>query len=146
MAISRRRRAQCKKERQHFLRSSFLNIRLPFLINDYTSDNIFIANLAFWTCWSGCYFRRTQHALSARASPSQFAFKCLAERFPLFPHTCFDLPRLFAMGKLPAKRALLHSTSRRARETAAKLPVHIKDLDVWPLSSIVGLRCRTCWA
>ncbi|CAK9081413.1 Serine/threonine-protein phosphatase PGAM5, partial [Durusdinium trenchii] len=43
---------------------------------------------------------------------------------------CF-ISKLFAMGKLPAKRALLHSTSRRARETAAKLPIHIQDLDVW---------------
>jgi len=39
--------------------------------------------------------------------------------------------QLFAAGKLPAKRALLHSTSRRARETAAKLPVHVQDLEVW---------------
>jgi len=41
------------------------------------------------------------------------------------------ISKLFAAGKLPAKRALLHSTSRRARETAAKLPLHIQDLEVW---------------
>lgn len=41
------------------------------------------------------------------------------------------ISQLFAAGKLPAKRALLHSTSRRASETAAKLPVHIQDLEVW---------------
>jgi len=38
---------------------------------------------------------------------------------------------LFAAGQLPAQRALLHSTSRRARETAAKLPVHLPSLEVW---------------
>lgn len=38
---------------------------------------------------------------------------------------------LFASGKLPAKRALLHSTSRRARETAAKLPGHLSGIEVW---------------
>ncbi|CAE7571732.1 KCNB2 [Symbiodinium natans] len=41
------------------------------------------------------------------------------------------ISQLFAAGKFPSKRALLHSTSRRARETAAKLPVHIQDLEVW---------------
>jgi len=41
------------------------------------------------------------------------------------------ISQLFAAGKLPSKRALLHSTSRRARETAAKLPVHVQDLEVW---------------
>lgn len=43
---------------------------------------------------------------------------------------CF-ISKLFAAGKLPMKRALLHSTSRRARETAAKLPIHIQELEVW---------------
>jgi len=38
---------------------------------------------------------------------------------------------LFAAGALPAQRALLHSTSRRARETAAKLPQHLPSLEVW---------------
>jgi len=38
---------------------------------------------------------------------------------------------LFDAGKVPAKRALLHSTSRRARETAAKLPQHLPGLEVW---------------
>eukprot|EP00931_Biecheleriopsis_adriatica_P014500 TRINITY_DN11633_c0_g1_i1.p1 TRINITY_DN11633_c0_g1~~TRINITY_DN11633_c0_g1_i1.p1 ORF type:complete len:518 (+),score=142.92 TRINITY_DN11633_c0_g1_i1:71-1624(+) len=41
------------------------------------------------------------------------------------------ISQLFAAGKLPAKRALLHSTSRRASETAAKLPSHVQDLEVW---------------
>lgn len=50
------------------------------------------------------------------------------------PFIIFNSPRLFAAGKLPAKRALLHSTSRRARETAAKLPLHIQDLEVWYLA------------
>lgn len=38
---------------------------------------------------------------------------------------------LFAAGKIPEQRALLHSTSRRARETAAKLPDHLPGLEVW---------------
>jgi phosphohistidine phosphatase SixA len=38
---------------------------------------------------------------------------------------------LFAAGHLPPQRALLHSTSRRARETAAKLPQHLPGLEVW---------------
>jgi len=38
---------------------------------------------------------------------------------------------LFAENQLPAKRALLHSTSRRARETAAKLPGHLPGIEVW---------------
>eukprot|EP00440_Ansanella_granifera_P006264 gb/GFBE01006792.1/.p1 GENE.gb/GFBE01006792.1/~~gb/GFBE01006792.1/.p1 ORF type:complete len:359 (+),score=64.19 gb/GFBE01006792.1/:1-1077(+) len=38
---------------------------------------------------------------------------------------------LFAASKLPAKRALLHSTSRRATQTAAKLPTEMPDLEVW---------------
>ncbi|CAE8649424.1 unnamed protein product, partial [Polarella glacialis] len=37
--------------------------------------------------------------------------------------------QLFQEGKLPAKRALLHSTSRRASETAAKLPPLIPNLE-----------------
>jgi len=32
---------------------------------------------------------------------------------------------------VPARRALLHSTSRRARETAAKLPNHLPGIEVW---------------
>mmetsp|Transcript_35892 Transcript_35892/g.65874 ORF Transcript_35892/g.65874 Transcript_35892/m.65874 type:complete len:533 (-) Transcript_35892:151-1749(-) len=39
--------------------------------------------------------------------------------------------QLFAASKLPEQRALLHSTSRRARETAAKLPNHLPGLGVW---------------
>lgn len=38
---------------------------------------------------------------------------------------------LFAAGRLPASRMLLHSTSRRARETAAKIPVHLEGVEVW---------------
>mmetsp|Transcript_120 Transcript_120/g.305 ORF Transcript_120/g.305 Transcript_120/m.305 type:complete len:360 (-) Transcript_120:387-1466(-) len=36
---------------------------------------------------------------------------------------------LFDNNKVPAKRALLHSTSRRARETAAKIPRLIPDIE-----------------
>jgi len=39
--------------------------------------------------------------------------------------------RLFEAGHVPAQRALLHSTSRRARETAAKLPPHLDGIEVW---------------
>eukprot|EP00928_Gymnodinium_smaydae_P065949 TRINITY_DN49010_c0_g1_i1.p1 TRINITY_DN49010_c0_g1~~TRINITY_DN49010_c0_g1_i1.p1 ORF type:complete len:524 (+),score=82.17 TRINITY_DN49010_c0_g1_i1:115-1686(+) len=38
---------------------------------------------------------------------------------------------LFAAGRLPAQRALVHSTSRRARETAAKLPQQLPGIQVW---------------
>mmetsp|Transcript_106885 Transcript_106885/g.300537 ORF Transcript_106885/g.300537 Transcript_106885/m.300537 type:complete len:509 (-) Transcript_106885:107-1633(-) len=38
---------------------------------------------------------------------------------------------LCAAGKLPQQCALLHSTSRRARETAAKLPNHFPGIEVW---------------
>ena len=38
---------------------------------------------------------------------------------------------LFDSGKLPGQRALLESTSRRARETAAKLILHMPEIDVW---------------
>lgn len=37
---------------------------------------------------------------------------------------------LLDAGKLPARHALLHSTSRRARETAAKLPNHLPGMEV----------------
>lgn len=39
--------------------------------------------------------------------------------------------RLFETGGVPEQRALLHSTSRRARETAARLPVHLPGIQVW---------------
>eukprot|EP00927_Polykrikos_kofoidii_P040065 TRINITY_DN34310_c0_g1_i1.p1 TRINITY_DN34310_c0_g1~~TRINITY_DN34310_c0_g1_i1.p1 ORF type:complete len:515 (+),score=90.93 TRINITY_DN34310_c0_g1_i1:77-1546(+) len=39
--------------------------------------------------------------------------------------------RLIAAGKVPEQRMLLHSTSRRATETAAKLPNHLPGLEVW---------------
>lgn len=39
--------------------------------------------------------------------------------------------QLFASGQVPEQRAMLHSTSRRARETAAHLPAHIPNLEVW---------------
>jgi broad specificity phosphatase PhoE len=38
---------------------------------------------------------------------------------------------LFTAGQVPQQRALLHSTSRRARETAAKLPGHLPNLEIW---------------
>ena len=38
---------------------------------------------------------------------------------------------LFDASKLNSQRALLHSTSRRARETAAKIPMQIPGIDVW---------------
>lgn len=38
---------------------------------------------------------------------------------------------LFSSGKVPTQRALLHSTSRRARETAAKLPARLPGIEVW---------------
>lgn len=38
---------------------------------------------------------------------------------------------LFDNGKLPSQRALLHSTSRRARETAAAVLQHQPGIDVW---------------
>lgn len=41
------------------------------------------------------------------------------------------IAQLFASAQLPERRALLHSTSRRARETAAKLPQHLPGLEVW---------------
>jgi len=41
------------------------------------------------------------------------------------------IAQLFAGGKLPATRILLHSTSRRARETAARIPQHQEGLEVW---------------
>lgn len=39
--------------------------------------------------------------------------------------------QLFVAGAFPQQCALLHSTSRRARETAAKLPKHKPGLEVW---------------
>jgi len=39
--------------------------------------------------------------------------------------------QLFEGGKVPGQRAMLHSTSRRARETAAKLPAKLPGLEVW---------------
>jgi len=45
--------------------------------------------------------------------------------------TAKHIAQLFSAGKVPAQRALLHSTSRRARETAAKLPAHLPGLEVW---------------
>lgn len=39
--------------------------------------------------------------------------------------------KLFEAGCVPPQRALLHSTSRRARETAAKLPSTLPELEVW---------------
>lgn len=41
------------------------------------------------------------------------------------------IAQLFEAERVPRQRALLHSTSRRARETAAKLPQHLPGLDVW---------------
>lgn len=41
------------------------------------------------------------------------------------------IARLFEVDQLPGQRALLHSTSRRARETAAKLPSHLPGIQVW---------------
>jgi len=41
------------------------------------------------------------------------------------------LKTLFDANKLPQQRAILHSTSRRARETAAKIPDVIPGIDVW---------------
>jgi broad specificity phosphatase PhoE len=41
------------------------------------------------------------------------------------------IKQLFDADKLPQTRALLHSTSRRARETAAKLPTHLQGIEVW---------------
>lgn len=38
---------------------------------------------------------------------------------------------LFSSGKVPSQRALLHSTSRRARETAAKLPGRLPGIETW---------------
>jgi len=45
--------------------------------------------------------------------------------------TAKHIAQLFEAGSLPRQRALLHSTSRRARETAAKLPHHLPGLEVW---------------
>eukprot|EP00929_Paragymnodinium_shiwhaense_P064477 TRINITY_DN32286_c0_g1_i1.p1 TRINITY_DN32286_c0_g1~~TRINITY_DN32286_c0_g1_i1.p1 ORF type:complete len:529 (-),score=135.25 TRINITY_DN32286_c0_g1_i1:98-1684(-) len=41
------------------------------------------------------------------------------------------LKELFEAGKLPMQRALLHSTSRRATETAAKIPQTLPGIEVW---------------
>jgi phosphohistidine phosphatase SixA len=44
--------------------------------------------------------------------------------------TAMHLAQLFSSGRLPAKRAMIHSTSRRARETAMKLPSHLPGLEI----------------
>eukprot|EP00929_Paragymnodinium_shiwhaense_P015677 TRINITY_DN123773_c0_g1_i1.p1 TRINITY_DN123773_c0_g1~~TRINITY_DN123773_c0_g1_i1.p1 ORF type:complete len:546 (+),score=110.33 TRINITY_DN123773_c0_g1_i1:51-1688(+) len=41
------------------------------------------------------------------------------------------LAKLFAAGKLPSTRALVHSTSRRARETAKKIEKALPGIEVW---------------
>lgn len=45
--------------------------------------------------------------------------------------TAAYLKALFDADKLSSQKALLHSTSRRARETAAKIPLQIPGIDVW---------------
>lgn len=45
--------------------------------------------------------------------------------------TAKHIAHLVNSGGVPSQRALLHSTSRRARETAAKLPSHLPGLETW---------------